>query len=310
MQKPTEPSNKHLGAAGGPLFFGYLALIVLVGVIGVWSVQARIAGAVITSGMIQVENNRQVLQHPQGGVVGALLARDGDRVEAGDVVLRLDDKLLQSELAIIKNQLNELRARKGRLIAERDDAAEVTFDPLLLEADGDQGDLTLLMEGQERLFQARRLSLQQEAIQIENQMSQTRDQIEGSLAQLAASKSQTALLANELADVQSLFDKNADIISSKKTQQQFADYVAKQFLLQTLAGVNLPLIDVGYEVEGKFFWVYQEAVIPSALVGVKMFNGALRELWPTQINMVNIEGKGNVRTLYFSENEDWLVTKF
>jgi hypothetical protein len=110
--------------------------------------------------------------------------------------------------------------------------------------------------------------------------------------------------------VQSLFDKNADIISSKKTQQQFADYVAQQFLLQTLAGTNLPLIDVGYEVEGKFFWVYQEAVIPSALVGVKMFNGALRELWPTQINMVNIEGKGSVRTLYFSENEDWLVTKF
>ena len=110
--------------------------------------------------------------------------------------------------------------------------------------------------------------------------------------------------------VQSLFDKNADIISSKKTQQQFADYVAKQFLLQTLTGANLPLIDVGYEVEGKFFWVYQEAVIPSALEGVKMFNGALRELWPTQINMVNIEGKGNVRTLYFSENEDWLVTKF
>ena len=110
--------------------------------------------------------------------------------------------------------------------------------------------------------------------------------------------------------VQSLFDKNADIISSKKTQQQFADYVAKQFLLQTLAGTNLPLIDVGYEVEGKFFWVYQEAVIPNALVGVKMFNGALRELWPTQINMVNIEGKGNVRTLYFSENEDWLVARF
>jgi len=110
--------------------------------------------------------------------------------------------------------------------------------------------------------------------------------------------------------VQLLFDKNADIIDSEKTQQQFANYVAKQFLARTLSGEALPLTNVGYEVEGKFFWVYQEMVIPSKLNGVKLFNGALRELWPTQINMVNIEGKGEVRTLYFSESEDWLITKF
>ncbi|MCO4799344.1 MAG: hypothetical protein KC484_09025 [Colwelliaceae bacterium] len=110
--------------------------------------------------------------------------------------------------------------------------------------------------------------------------------------------------------VQSLFDKKADIISSEKTQQQFANYVAKQFLVHTLTDETLPLTDVGYEVEGKFFWVYQETKIPSKLDGVKLFNGALRELWPTQINMVNIEGKGQVRTLYFSDNKDWLVTKF
>lgn len=110
--------------------------------------------------------------------------------------------------------------------------------------------------------------------------------------------------------VQSLFDKNADIINSNQTQQQFADYVAQQFLIQTLTETDLPLTNVGYEVEGKFFWVYQETVIPSKLAGIKMFNGALRDLWPTQINMVNIEGKGNVRTLYFSNNKDWLITEF
>ncbi|MDP2561174.1 DUF6702 family protein [Psychrobium sp. 1_MG-2023] len=110
--------------------------------------------------------------------------------------------------------------------------------------------------------------------------------------------------------VQSLFDKHADILDSKKTQQQFANYVAKQFLVHTLSNKALPLASVGYEVEGKFFWVYQETAIPNTLNGVKLFNGALRELWPTQINMVNIEGKGKVRTLYFSENRDWLITRF
>lgn len=207
MQKATEQTNKRLGAAGGPLFIGYFALFALIVVIGGWSVQARITGAVIASGMIQVENNRQVLQHPQGGVVGELLVRDGDRVDAGDVVLRLDDQLLRSELAIIANQLNELRARKGRLSAEADDTELVSFDSRLVAAARDSQKVSSLLEGQTRLFRARNLSLEQEEGQIENQIVQTKDQIDGSLAQLAATKDQSDLLVSELADVQTLLDK-------------------------------------------------------------------------------------------------------
>jgi hypothetical protein len=110
--------------------------------------------------------------------------------------------------------------------------------------------------------------------------------------------------------VQTLFDKKADIINSDKTQKQFAQYVAKEFLVKSLADKQLSLTSVGYEVEGKFFWVYQETAIPEHLDGVKLYNGTLRELWPTQINMVNIEGKGQVRTLYFSEDKDWLFVRF
>lgn len=110
--------------------------------------------------------------------------------------------------------------------------------------------------------------------------------------------------------VQVLFDKHADIIDSKKTQQQFADYVAKQFLVRKLDDSALSLNNVGYEVEGKFFWVYQEATLSTELTGLKLYNGTLRELWPTQINMVNIEGKGEVRTLNFRDNEDWLTVTF
>lgn len=207
MQNTIDQSSKRLGAASLPLFIGYLALAILIGVIGVWSVKARIAGAVIASGMIQVENNRQVLQHPQGGVVDELLARDGDRVEAGDVVLRLDDKLLRSELAIIVSQLHELRAREGRFIAERDDTEDISFDSLLKDNENPADEITQLMKGQMRLFQARRVSFQNETRQIENQIVQTRDQIDGSLAQLVSSESQIELLTGELVNVQSLLDK-------------------------------------------------------------------------------------------------------
>jgi HlyD family secretion protein len=184
-----------------------MVLAVLVGVIGVWGVQARIAGAVIASGLIQVENNRQVLQHPQGGVVGAILARDGDLVEAGDVVLRLDDTLLRSELAIVTNQLNENRARKGRLTAERDETAEVIFSEMLLEAAQADAEVAALIEGQARLFQARRTSLAQEETQIDKQITQTHDQIDGVQAQLAATEDQSVLMVSERSDAQSLLDR-------------------------------------------------------------------------------------------------------
>lgn len=110
--------------------------------------------------------------------------------------------------------------------------------------------------------------------------------------------------------VQAIVDKKADIINSTKSQQQFADYVASQFITHDLTNKALPLTNVGYEVEGKFFWVYQEATLPKELNGIKVFNGTLRELWPTQVNMVNIEGQGKVRTLYFNDKKDWLVVKF
>ena len=110
--------------------------------------------------------------------------------------------------------------------------------------------------------------------------------------------------------VQHIFDKNADILDSKETQESFAQYVTEQFFARDLADNPLELSKVGYEVEGKFFWVYQETSIPEKLTGVKLFNGALRELWPTQVNMVNIEGKGKVRTLYFSDDKEWLIAEF
>lgn len=205
INAPTKRST--LARAGKPLFVGYLSLAVLLGVIGVWSVQARIAGAVIASGMIQVENNRQIIQHPQGGVVGQLLVRDGDRVQAGDVVLRLDDTLLRSELAIITAQLNEIRARKGRLSAERDDASEIEFDAETLKLAAEDPEVASLIEGQTRLFKTRLIALEQETEQLENQIAQTRDQIAGAEAQLLASQGQTELIVSELKDAQTLLEK-------------------------------------------------------------------------------------------------------
>lgn len=199
--------QKRIWRAWIPLGVGFVALAILVGVLGVWSVKARIAGAVIASGMIQVESNRQVVQHPQGGVVGEILAKDGDQVAAGDVVVRLDDTLLRSELAIIEGQLFEIMARKSRLQAERDGLDDLVVPPGLSGEMQNNISIAELIAGQRRLFEARRESLQRESDQIAEQITQAQNQIEGAQAQLTALGTQEVLIGSELADSQSLLEK-------------------------------------------------------------------------------------------------------
>ena len=89
--------------------------------------------------------------------------------------------------------------------------------------------------------------------------------------------------------VKALFDKHADIMDDIETQQQFADYAAHHFAILNAAGEPLKLADVGFEVEGKHFWVYQETAEPPVLEGIKIRHDALRDLWPKQVNTLNVE---------------------
>jgi HlyD family type I secretion membrane fusion protein len=208
------PNSLPQGAAGRPRFsaqvpliIGFLTLGVLVGVVGVWSVSIRISGAVIASGQIQVESNRQVVQHPQGGVVGAILAKDGDTVTAGEVVIRLDGTLLRSELAIIEGQLFELLARKARLQAERDGVDSLKPSDVLQAVATNDAEVAALMAGQTRLFEARKASLLRESAQLGEQINQILNQIVGTEAQLRALSEQQVLIAKELEDTRSLLQK-------------------------------------------------------------------------------------------------------
>lgn len=190
-----------------PLFVGFTSIFLMISGLGAWSVGTQIAGAVVASGVVEVQSERQVIQHPDGGVVGEILARDGDQVEAGDVLVRLDGTFLRSELAIVESQLAEIFARTARLIAERDGADAPDFsDWPDLETVSDET-LGELVEGQRNLFEARLTSLVQEQRQLAEQRGQIDRQIEGMQAQLAALARQLELISDELEDVQSLFDR-------------------------------------------------------------------------------------------------------
>lgn len=190
-----------------PLFIGFLALALLVGGIGVWSVRTQIAGAVIASGMIEVESNRQVVQHAEGGVVGQIAARDGDRIEAGDLLIQLDGTLLQSERSVIETQLVEIRARRARLKAERDRDEVIVFPEALLALAITDSEVAEQIDGQRNLFEARNESMIKEVGQIEERIMQTVNQIKGADAQLTALAIQEELIGQELTDQETLLEK-------------------------------------------------------------------------------------------------------
>lgn len=197
-------STSQTWSARKPLIIGFLALIVLVGGFGTWAVRAQITGAIIASGRIEVDQNRQIIQHPTGGIVAEILVREGEPVEAEEILMRLDDNAYRSELAIIEGQLFELIARRGRLEAERDGMKEIVFDMLLDEA-GAQGES--LKAGQLRLFVARRASEDNQIDQLTKRAGQIRNQIEGIVAQQAALTEQLALIEEELVSQQALLDR-------------------------------------------------------------------------------------------------------
>jgi HlyD family secretion protein len=204
------------------MIVGVLGLLLLVGGFGTWAVMTQISGAVIAGGQIEVDQNRQVIQHPDGGVVEAILVEEGNTVATGEVLLRLDPTELQSELSIVESQLFELIARRGRLEAERDEQDTITFDPLLSETAADRPAVKDLMDGQQRLFEARRASIAQAIEQLDKQQDQIADQITGITAQQRSMDTQLALIERELVDQQSLFDRGLAQVSRVLSLQREA----------------------------------------------------------------------------------------
>ncbi len=186
---------------------GLLAIAVLFIGFGAWAFGTRIAGAVVAPGQIEVEQQRQVVQHPDGGVVQDILVREGATVRPGDVLIRLDGSLLRTELAIVEGQYYEILARRGRLEAERDERDQISFPQVLTQAADPTGALRNLMAGQQSLFDTRRDSLQQSLDQLATQSQQVGAQIDGIAAQAAALEIQRSLIAQELRDQRSLLDK-------------------------------------------------------------------------------------------------------
>lgn len=107
--------------------------------------------------------------------------------------------------------------------------------------------------------------------------------------------------------VRQIFGKDADILGSDETKASFGQYVTDRFGLTSQTGEALPLSFVGFEIERNFFWVYQETPIKEGLSSINIRHNALRDMWPQQINTVNIEGLADIKTATFYDSIEVLT---
>lgn len=190
-----------------PVILGLAATLVLVAGFGVWATTTRIAGAIVAPGQIEVEQHRQVVQHPDGGVVEEILVSEGATVAAGDPLLRLDGAALRSELTIVEGQLSELAGRAARLTAERDGSDALEFPDDILALAATLPEVAAQLDGQRRLFEARKATLAEQRDLLSRRIDQIRAQSDGISAQRAALATQLDLIEQELASQQSLLDR-------------------------------------------------------------------------------------------------------
>lgn len=233
-----------------PLIVGFFGVFLLVGVFGSWAAMTDIAGAVVASGRIEVAQNRQVVQHPYGGVVAEIFVNEGDTVAAGDVLIRLDPIEWLSKKAILESELFELMARQGRLVAERDGLDEIPFPDELHTRAKTSEDVRELMEGQINLLRARDETVKRETDQLARQREQLTNQIEGIDAQSAALETQLALISEELGSQQELLSKGlaqaARVLGLQREEARLAGSVGE--LTARKAQVNTRITEIEIEI--------------------------------------------------------------
>jgi HlyD family secretion protein len=189
------------------LIVGLAVVVLLAGGLGGWASTAQISGALIAPGSVVVESNVKKVQHPTGGVVGELRARDGDVVKAGDVVVRLDDTVTKASLAIVTKNLDGLWARAARLEAEQRGLDKIVFPRSLLER-ADDPEVKTVMASETKLFEVRVNGRTGQKAQLRERVTQLNEEIAGLTAQEKAKDQEIALVEKELIGVRDLYDKH------------------------------------------------------------------------------------------------------
>ncbi len=223
----NNPSNsqKHSGivtSMDGPLRVGLIVFVLVFGVFGLWSALAPLDGAAYAPGSVTVRSYKKTVQHLEGGIVADILVRDGDRVEAGDPLLILDNTQSLAQLEMARSQSIALRVREARLIAERDGLNQVDYPESLSRSDQRVAEE---IAAQDQIFAARQSSLQNNIEILEQRIEQLESSVVGLQALKESKEMLAASFADELSDTQALLDRGfSDKTRLREIERNYANY--------------------------------------------------------------------------------------
>lgn len=197
------PARGRTITAGKYFLIGWVLIALVFGGLIGWSVLAPFEGAVMAHGSVGVESRHKAIQHLEGGIVAEIAVRDGDHVEEGQLLLRLDGTPIRAQLDNVEARLVDLLAREARLIAERDDLPEAALRTVSPEIAALPG-LAAAEANQSALFATRAESRRTQVSILEQRISQLRESMSGIEAEMLSKIEQTRLIDDELTGLQTL----------------------------------------------------------------------------------------------------------
>jgi HlyD family secretion protein len=203
------------------LRIGLRVLIAGVAVFGGWAILIPMSGAVVVPGTLVVESDLKKIQHPAGGVVANIPVRDGMHVRAGDLLLRLDETQLRANAQVLAQQLDQMRVRLARLIAEREGLEQPQMPHELASRSGDN-DLSRLWASEVSLFNSRAAARRSAKELLSGNVAQLGEQISGLDAQAKSKTAQRDLISGEREGVDGLYQKGLVPLTRKTSLQREA----------------------------------------------------------------------------------------
>lgn len=188
---------------GRPGRIGLWVLAIGFGGFLAWAALAPLDEGVPATGMVSIDTKRKTVQHLIGGIVQDVLVREGDEVQEGQLLIRLDSAVARSNYEAVRQRYLGLRAMQGRLLAEQTGRTAIAFHPDLVAASTDPL-IKQQMQNQEQLFMTRASLLRSDLQSIEESIQGQEGLLEAYKGMLENRTSQLRLLNEELGHLRGL----------------------------------------------------------------------------------------------------------
>lgn len=196
----------------GHVIVGLALMAIAFGGFGAWAFMAPLAAAVIAQGSFVATGQNKVVQHLEGGIIRELLVEEGDVVEAGQPLLRLDDTPARANMRELHVRQVRLEATAARLLAEYHDQNELVF-PSHIQATRDDAEMATILDEQSLAFRTRRSSLEKDVALLGRNIDALNLRARGYRTQLDALREQVAIFEEEHAAKSHLLDKGLTLRS-------------------------------------------------------------------------------------------------